>query len=328
MIALLFGLAGCFPKYAAKGPIGPDDLATPGVVRHVAVDGVDVAYVDTGGEQSPIVVVHGLSSYMGFWEYQVPFLARNHRVIVLDLPGFGASARPDDAWRTTGRNSAAIYSPPWYAGVVAEFMDAVGAPRATVMGHSMGGQIAMTLALDHPSKVSALVLSAPAGFERFTPGEAAWMASFWTDERALGASEDEVRANFMTAAFNRHDAGVERLIEERVRLGLDPSFRGTSRAVGRSIAGMVLHPVLDRLAAIDCPTLIVYGTEDRMIPNPILHGGRTRSIAEAGQRAIRGAELVMIPGGGHTLHHDAPDEFNAAVQAFLGKLDDRRRRSR
>jgi pimeloyl-ACP methyl ester carboxylesterase len=307
----LFALAGaCGPRYAGLPPLSSADLKAPLPVQHVDVNGVDVAYVDSGGPGQPIVLVHGLSSYLGFWEYQIPHLAeQGHRVLALDLPGYGASGRPD-----------APYTPPWYAGVVAGFMDAVGVPSAVVMGHSMGGQISMTLALDHPERVEALILSAPAGFERFQPGHAAFMKDYWHEGRALEASEEELRFTFTNLVFNRVDAGVERLLEERVRMRDTPEFRGTSVAVGRSIAGMVDHPVIDRLGGIRAPTLIVYGTDDRMIPNRVFNGGRTRTIALAGQRAIAGSELVLIPGGGHTVHHDAPEAFHRAVDAFLARL--------
>ena len=95
------------------------------------------------------------------------------------------------------------------------------------------------------------------------------------------------------------------------------AFRGTSVAVARSVAGMVDHPVIDRLAEIHTPTLIVYGTDDRMIPNPVFHGGRTRTIADFAVRAMPNAQLVMLPGAGHTGHHDDPHGFHAAIDPFL-----------
>ena len=310
MLSLLTMLA-CAPKYSSLPAMGVADLQVPLPIRHKEVDGIEVAYVDSGGKGQPVVFVHGLSSYMGFWEYQLPHFAKErYRVVALDLPGYGASGRPD-----------APYTPPWYADFLADFFDVVQIPKATVVGHSMGGQIALTMALAHPERVSALVLSAPAGFERFAPGASAWMKSYWTEDRALQASETEIRATMTQAVFNKTDAGVERLIEERVRIGKTEEFRGTSVAVSRSIAGMLDFPVRDRLAEIKVPTLIVYGTDDRMIPNPVFDGGRTKTIAAYGRDHIAGAELVMIDGAGHTVHHDAPDAWNDAVDAFLTSLE-------
>ncbi|MFZ5480047.1 MAG: alpha/beta fold hydrolase [Myxococcota bacterium] len=296
----------CAPRYGSLGPIAPEDLWSPLPVRHVDVGGVDVAYVDSGGRGEPIVFVHGLSSYLSFWEYQLPHFAKSHRVLAIDLPGYGQSGRPD-----------APCTPPWYADVVSDWMATVGVPRATVVGHSMGGQIAVQLALSHPDRVDRLVLSAPAGFERFSPGAGRFMREFWTESRALESSEEQVRANFTAMVFNRVDDGVERLIRERVQLGKHPRFAGTSVAVSRSVAGMLDFPILDRAAEVRVPVLVVYGTDDRMIPNPVFTGGRTRAIAETAKNAFPDARLVLVPGAGHTVHHDAPDAFNEAMEEFL-----------
>ena len=302
--------ASCAPRYHDLEPLQPSELWTPLPVQHVEVNGVDIAYVDSGGDKPPLIMVHGLSSYLSFWEYQIPYYAQRYRVIALDLPGYGQSGRPD-----------APYTPPWYADMVADWMTALGIQRAPIMAHSMGGQISLHLALEHPERVEALLLSGPAGFEAFSAGEAEFIKNFWTEDRALHASEQELRATFTAVVFNRADDGVERLLQERVRMGKTTAFRGTSVAVSRSIAGMVDHPVLPRLGDIRAPTLIVYGTDDRMIPNPVFHGGRTRSIGEVGRSGIPGAQLTMLPGAGHTGHHDDPDGFHRAVDTFLARLN-------
>jgi len=306
---LLFGLAACTASYSHLPPMAAAEIWAPLPVQRIEVSGVEIAYVDSGGVGPPLVFVHGLSSYLSFWEHQIAAFAGGYRVLALDLPGYGQSERVD-----------APCTPPWYAAVLADWMAAVGAPEAAVVGHSMGGQIALTLALEHPERVGALALSAPAGFETFDRGAAAFMKGFWHEERALETDEAALRAAFTGAVFNEAGAGVERLLEERVRMGRHPDFRGTSAAVSRSIAGMLDHPVYDRLGDIHAPTLIVFGAQDRMIPNPIFTGGRARQVAEAGRDAIPGAALVMVPGAGHTVHHDAPEAFNAALADFLGSL--------
>ncbi len=307
--AMLGILTGCAPRYAALPPIEPAALWTPLPVQHIDVGGVDIAYVDSDPTSAavPLVFIHGLSSSIGFWEHQLPRFATDRRVLALDLPGYGASGRPD-----------AAYTPPWFAQVIADWLAALHVDRAVLIGHSMGGQIALTFALRHPEQVEALVLSAPAGLERFTPGAASWLKGYWHEGRALLATEDELRAVFTTVVFSRPDAGVERLLEERVRMRDTAAFAGTSVAVSRSIAGMLDHPVSDRLGDVTARTLVVFGADDRMIPNPVLTGGSTRSIARAGVAAMPRATLAIIDGAGHTVHHDAPAEFNRLLAEFLG----------
>jgi pimeloyl-ACP methyl ester carboxylesterase len=305
----LFTLLACAPRYGSLAAMGPEDLHTPMPRQHLEVNGVDIAYVDSGGDKPALVFVHGLSSYTAFWEHQLGAFTDTHRVLALDLPGYGASGRPD-----------APMTPPWYAETVVAWLDALQIEQFTLVGHSMGGQISLTVALDHPERVQALVLSAPAGLERFEPGAARWMKDYWHEGRALHAGEAEVRTSFVAAVFNKTDEGVERLIEERVRMGKHEAFQGTSVAVSRSIAGMFDHPVVDRLGAITAPTLLVFGTDDHMIPNPIFTGGTTRSVAQSGRDAIPGARLILVPGAGHTVHYEAPDDFNRAVADFLREL--------
>lgn len=306
-LLLLSSLASAAPRYHQALPLAPHELWTPLPVRHVDAGGIDVAVQDSGGDGPALLLVHGLSSYGSYWaRVAEPLAASGYRVLAVDLPGYGASARPD-----------APCSPPWYAEVLVDLLDAVGVERATVFGHSMGGQVALTMALDAPDRVAALVLSAPAGFERFGPGEARLLTSWWTPSRALHTSETEVRAAFTTAVFATHDDLVERWIEERVRLAKHPDFEGTSRAVSRSIAGMLANPVWDRLPSITQPTLAIFGTRDAMIPNPVLHGGHTATVAEAGTARIPGAQLVMLRGAGHTAHHDDPEGFLGAALPFL-----------
>lgn len=293
-------------RYSDLPPLAPDEIYTPLERSYVEVDGIQVATVDSGGDKPALVFIHGLSSYTSFWEYQLEAFTDTHRVLALDLPGYGASGRPD-----------AALTPPWYADFVDRWLEELEVDSATVVGHSMGGQIALTLTLEHPERVDRLVLSAPAGLERFKPGHARWMKDYWHEGRAMVSSEMEIRHSFVAGVFNKVDEGVERLIEERVRMRRHPAFRGTSVAVSRSVAGMLDYPVVDRLGEIDVPTLIIFGTHDHLIPNAIFNGGRTQRVAEEGQRAISGSELVMIPKAGHTVHHDAPDAFNRALADFL-----------
>ena len=310
MLLALIGLtpSACTQRAALLPPIDASAVAAPMALIHGEVNGVNIAWSDTGGDGPVIVFVHGLSSYMGFWERQLgAFQAKGYRVLALDLPGFGASSRPD-----------APYTPPWYADLIDAWLGQLDVQRATIVGHSMGGQIGMFLALDHAERVSRLVLSSPAGLETFSPGEGRWMQRYWTEGRALEADEDGIRANFHMN-FNVWDEGVERLMSERVRAAGSEGFRGTSVAIARCVAGMIDHPVYERLPQISVPTLIVFGDDDRLIPNPIFHGGSPRSVGEIGVMRIPGARLEMIHGAGHMAQHDRPEAWNGLVMDWLSQ---------
>lgn len=306
--ASLLGLTGAGDRAARLEPLDPAELSTPLPTRRVEVRGVGLNTMDSGEEGWPaVVLLHGMGSNLGFWHKQVPWLrGLGLRVLGLDLPGYGGSDKPD-----------APCTPPWYAELLVAWLQTLGVERAAVLGHSMGGQTAMELALRAPERVVALVLSAPAGIETFSEAGAAFMRGYWHERRALEATPVEVEANFKRLAFNVHDEHVERLLIERLRVQRHPSFALISRTASRNIAGMLDHPVADRLATLSTPTLIVWGEEDRMIPNPMFTGGTTAAIAARGRRIFPTARAVLIPGAGHFVHHDAPEPFHDAAGDFL-----------
>ncbi len=297
-------------RYHELPPMEPHELPAPGDVHTVEVDGVVVAYVDLGeGSGPPLLLVHGLGSWMDFWAHNVEALAQDHRVLVVDLPGYGRSGRPD-----------APYHPPWYAEVLVGLLDALAVDEAVWVGHSMGGQVSLTAALEHPERVAALVLAAPAGIESFSAGASAWMKAYWYESRALEPGEQALRATFSQQVFRHLDAHAESLLEARVRMTGTEAFAGTSVAVSRNIAGMLDHPVAHRLDEVEAPTLVVFGADDRMIPSPVFTGGRSRAIGELAVRSLPHAELVVIEDAGHAVHHDQPEAFHQALRGFLEAL--------
>ena len=307
--ASVLGLIGAGGRLGEGPPVEPEALWTPAPARRVCLPraGLSVWCLDTGGPGDPVVLVHGLSSTMGYWRYQVQALVESgRRVLALDLPGFGASDKPD-----------APYTPRWYSEVVLEWLEVQGLGPIPLAGHSMGGQVALHLVLQAPERISRLVLAAPAGVETFSPAAATWMRDYWHATRALEATPEEVRANFTALAFNRVDDDVLRLLDERVRLQRHPCYRDVSRAVSRCVRGMLDQPVAARLREISVPTLFIWGNRDRMIPNPVFNPGPTRAIAERGAAAIPGSRLVVLPGAGHMVMHDDPRGFNSALIGFL-----------
>jgi pimeloyl-ACP methyl ester carboxylesterase len=120
--------------------------------RFIEVDGARIHYLDEGSGPS-LVLIHGLGGHMhNFTHSLLDRLKRDHRVIIIDRPGSGYSTRPR-------HGSAALDA---QAHTIAHFIDALGLERPLVVGHSLGGAIALTLALDHPEKVGGLALLAPA----------------------------------------------------------------------------------------------------------------------------------------------------------------------
>lgn len=140
-----------------------------------------IAYIDEG-EGPAVILIHGLGSYIPTWKQNVPVLTKAHRIIALDLPGYGKSSKEVDQ-----------VTIPFFAETVAALQDSLRIDQAVWAGHSMGGQIALRGALTYPDKISRLVLLAPAGFESFTEPEGATMSNFVTPQSIQATSDSMVR---------------------------------------------------------------------------------------------------------------------------------------
>ena len=324
---LLVGCGQLPPSFRADGPLDFNDLpyqSTAGdawPVSRVALPAVNdahglpaevaVAYVEHNPQAAgqPIVFIHGLGSYLKFWRPQIDEFARKgHRVVALDLMGFGKSDKP----------AGFPYTMPAQAEVVRALVQHLGLQKPVLVGHSMGGQTALAYAIRWPDEVGGLVLTAPAGFEAFSAREKAWFRSVITVAGIRSTDEHGVWGSVRRANFSRWRPELEWLIEERVRLTTSEQFPAYAYANVKSIHGLLdTDFIRAHLWRVKAPTLIVHGDQDRLIPNPFMHGGETREIMEVGQRGIEGARLVTLKGCGHAVQLDCPVEYNAELARFL-----------
>ncbi|HEX8706181.1 MAG TPA: alpha/beta hydrolase [Myxococcaceae bacterium] len=273
----------------------------------------EVAYVQLNPEgKQTLVFIHGLGSYLKFWRYQLDaFAAQGYRVVAVDLPGYGKSDKP----------ASFPYTMEAMADVVREVVTSLGIEKPILVGHSMGGQTALSYAIRYPEEPGALVLTAPAGFEKFSAKEKAWFKRVFSTVLIKSAPEYGIWGSVRQSNFSRWRPELEWLIEERVRVAASPGFDSYAYANVRTVDGLAHNDfVRDSLGRIQAPTLIVFGEDDRLIPNPFLHGGRAREVMAYGHAGIRGSELVGLDRCGHSVQLDCPEEYNAAVSAFLKKV--------
>ncbi|MEM6991416.1 MAG: alpha/beta fold hydrolase, partial [Myxococcota bacterium] len=276
------------------------DAEYPWPVERAEVGGTSLAYADLGQGEHTLVLIHGLGSYMPAWKNNASALARQHRVIVVDLPGFGKSDKPD-----------ASYTMDFFAGKVLALMDELGVQRPVLVGHSMGGQIAMRYALSYPERHAGLVLTSPAGLETFEDPEAKWLANAVTPAFTCGADDEAIFVRH-AGNFHRMPEDAKFMVDDRVAVKGDPDFEDYCVAVSRSVAGMLDQPVFDELPQIDAPVLVLFGKSDNLIPNPFLHGGSTVTLAEKATEQFADAELVILPRAGHMAQFEAAEAWNDA----------------
>ncbi|MGF1643612.1 MAG: alpha/beta fold hydrolase [Thiotrichales bacterium] len=254
------------------------------------------------GEKSlpPLLLIHGLSPQAAHdWDGMIPRLRQRFHVITLDLPGFGRSEPGNQ-----------LYSPANYARVIDALLRHLSIPAATVMGHSMGGTIALRLAADHPPRVERLVLLNTAGvlhasvFSRFLArfGVGVVARSNADLGGVLGTLAEQLFEQVDQAPFDAAATGAWVLDRPQLRatlLGGDPL----------KIAALALsvEDFSADFARISAPALIVWSADDPVTPL------RTGEVLAA---RLSDARLEVLPGAEHMLMHEFPDRLALAVTRF------------
>lgn len=297
-------LAACSP-YKDLTKMEFDDLKYPFPVKTIQLKDANIAYVDEGTGDNTIIFIHGLGSYLRAWDKNIPELSKKYRCIAIDLPGYGKSSKEIHPG-----------SMEFYADVVAQLINKLELKNVTLAGHSMGGQISMVFALKYPTLVKNLVLVDPAGFETFNEGEKQWFRDVMTVNAVKLTPVQAIRSNLILNFYDMPD-DAEFMVTDRIALRDAKEFEKYCYAVAKSVHGMVDQPVINLIDRITQPTLIVFGENDNLIPNPYLHGGKTEDIAKIGNEKIKGSKLVIIPECGHFAQYEKYNEFNNAVLEFL-----------
>jgi pimeloyl-ACP methyl ester carboxylesterase len=295
-VALLIGLAAA-AAWTPDLPRAPLEATyTRGPQDFVTIDGMRLHLRDSGPRDAPaLLMLHGFGSSLHTWEAWARSLETTHRVVRFDQPGAGLSA-PD---------RLRDYSDARGVQVINAVMDHLGLQRASLVGHSMGGRLAWRFAAEQPQRVHKLVLVAPDGFASpgFAYGKAPEVGVMtgllrWTLPRPL------LRASLAPAYAD--EAVMTDAIVDRYRDLL--LAEGNRQALLDRMGQLVLQPPEPWLARITAPTLLVWGTQDRMIP-----------VANAAdyQRLMPQARLLQLPGAGHLPQEEAVDAALPALAAFL-----------
>jgi pimeloyl-ACP methyl ester carboxylesterase len=295
--ALLAALSAIFAfARVLAGRVERDDPRTAGAPgQFVEIDGNLIHYVGAG-QGDAVILLHGVGGSTFTYRYTIPELARYFRVVAVDLLGCGYSARPPKG----------DYRLSTQARMICDLMDRLGIDRASVIGHSMGGPVAMRMALSYPERVSRLVLVSSATDEvlrrgarparLFRPFMTVFGPALWTNRRFR-------RWERRTAV---HDPAhiTDEVLEGHIRFS---RMKGNMRAQSLTIAGWLSDPPFDS-AQLAQPALVLWGEHDRWLP---LDGGR--ELAES----IPGARLEVVPSAGHMVLEEQPATSNRVLLDFL-----------
>ncbi len=292
----------------AYGPVGRSPWLEVGWSSHqhwTTVAGRPVNVCEIGPADGPAIVwVHGLAGCWQNWLENLPVLAAaGYRCVALDLPGFGASPMPRQAITISG-----------YAAVVDELMEHLGLHAACVVGNSMGGFIAAEVAIRFPARAERLVLVSAAGLS----------IEELRNDRQMALMR---RLEFLITAYSGWFAARSDLVARRERLRqaallivaahperlpaplVAENLRGSGKpGYVPAVEALTTYPIRERLPEIACPTLVVWGAKDRLVPVKDAHEF---------QRLIPDSRKVIYPDTGHVAMLERPAAFNALLMGFL-----------
>ncbi len=245
-------------------------------------------YYESHGPQSglPLLLLEGMGGDIPGWRRNVPRLSAGRRVIAYDFRGNGRSDKPDEPMTMET-----------FVDDTLGLLDEIGAERSHVYGQSFGGMVAQELALEHSARVRSLVLACthPGPLHAIKPGPGAsvpkakpYLALY--SERFARQHSDHVAEDLLVGSQNPQ-----------------PAYAGR-----RQWEALQAWSSYERLGGILCPTLVLHGTEDRLVPvaNAYLLADR-----------IPNAELALLEGAGHLYHSEQPDRADQAVLAFLDRVE-------
>jgi pimeloyl-ACP methyl ester carboxylesterase len=273
--------------------------AKPLEERYAEVEGLRLRYL-AGGQGAPLVLVHGLGGSVANWVELAPLLARRFRLLVPELAGHG--------------RSEPLASPPAtldsFAGHVGTLMELEGIPRAAVVGHSLGGTVALRLAALRPEAVAALVLAAPAGISSSTTRSALAIRLMVgvRPGRLVSPARRVVagRALLRYAAFGGWQVSDPAALSPRAVEGFLEG-PGLHRDIASAGYALMRHDPRTELARIGCPVYLLWGARDTMVP-----------LADGFEYARRlGAPIRVIADCAHLLIGERPVECAAAIESFL-----------
>lgn len=281
------------------------NLHYPFATKFIQIDNHRIAYVDEGQNDKVILFLHGLGSYIPAWRFNIQELKKHFRCIAIDLPGFGKSDKKIHSG-----------SMKFYSDVINQFIQSIGIDKLNLIGHSMGGQIAINCALNFQDKVGKLILIAPAGFERFTIEEIQIIKNISKPENFLTSDSNQIKSNYELSFFLFPEE-AKFLIDDRVKFSEDDEFFNYCVAISNSVAGMIEQPIFESLKNIKQETLVIFGKNDSLIPNKYLHKTTTEEIAKSGCAEIPRSHLLLIDECGHFAQIEKSEQVNKAIINFL-----------
>ncbi|PIW32038.1 MAG: alpha/beta hydrolase [Nitrosopumilales archaeon CG15_BIG_FIL_POST_REV_8_21_14_020_37_12] len=255
----------------------------------IQVDGYKIRYLESGSSKPTLVLIHGLGASADRWDRVIPAFSKDYHVIVPDLIGFGYSDKP-----------LVDYTPEFFSDFLGKFFDVCGIDRSHIIGSSLGGQITIEYAYANPKRLDKLILVSPAGvMKQSTPALDAYiMAALYPNEQSAKNVFEMMEGSGKEVDKKIVDGFVERMQLPNAKLAFMSTILGLKNA----------DVITPKLQSILAPTLIIWGSDDPVIPI---------QNADAFVSSLRDCRFFRMDGCGHTPYVQDPVTFVSISQRFL-----------
>jgi 4,5:9,10-diseco-3-hydroxy-5,9,17-trioxoandrosta-1(10),2-diene-4-oate hydrolase len=275
--------------------------------KYITVEGMKIRYM-VKGAGSPLLLLHGFGEFLESWDLNIRPLSEHYQVYAMDLPGHGLSDKPDVAYNLF-----------FFTKFITNFMQALGIEHASLIGHSMGGHISLSVAINFSEKVDSLVLETSAGLSNDVS-----LLRKACSIPVLGSADtkESMEKIALEQRIKREFYNPDFVAKEMV----DMSYRFMQMPEAKRVMLSMLHHAVtpdglrpevvmtDRLHLVKSPTLLIHGAQDEIHP---------LELSQNACRLIPNVRLQVIDECGHCPHIEKAAEFNEAVIAFFS-LKERR----
>ncbi len=265
--------------------------------RFIKIDGVEICYFDEG-KGFPILFVHGLGGNLLHYKENLPFFKNNFRVIAVDLPGYGKSDKPV-------LRDPVIY----YVKMLKKFVRKLGIDELIFVGNSMGGHIGAIFSAKYKKMAAGLVLADPAGMRELNFLEDLFINTMF-NENLLSKTPSYIMETSLKHNFYHARQEAEPILQAQKAMVASTDYEAYCRTMDSCAKSMNNNPLDDILAEIQCPTLIIWGKNDRLIDV---------KYAQLFYEGIDNAELHIYDYCGHISMLEKFEDFNEHMTEFIKK---------
>lgn len=308
------------PTYDKPLGIAMEEWPYPFPVRYFDVNYesqiLRMAYMDVAPDNpngQVVLLLHGKNFYGSYWENTIKFLnAAGYRVVVPDQIGFGKSAKPDIP-----------YSFDWLAANTVHLLDSLGITKVAVVGHSMGGMLAVRFARNYPKRASHLILENPIGLEDYRFKVPPQTLEQQLESELKNTDAAKIR-DFLKRYFVTWKPDYESFVEARTRVTLSGEYSRWAKSSAETYQMIYQQPVRHEFSLIAVPTLLIIGQADRttlgrgQVSEVILKTlGNYPQLGREAARDIPNSKLIEIANVGHIPHLEDPTKFHDSLLNFL-----------